>query len=101
MAMGKIPKRQHRQLFLAEWIEATGHQTGAVASAAGVDQSYISNIIAGRKGNPSAHVLLAVSEHLGVTVNDLYRRPPPTSVLEHLSSLSPAARTTLSGRRRT
>lgn len=89
--MGKTPRRTYRPIYLQEWLEAVGAKPADVARAAAVGESYISNIIAGRKENPSAHVLLAISEHLGITVNDLYRRPPPESSLSHLTSLSPAA----------
>lgn len=93
--MGKLPTRTYRKLYLQEWLEVTGHEQGGAAASAGVDASYISNLVAGRKPNPSAHVLLAISEYLGVTVNDLYRRPPPESSLTALSELSPGARSIL------
>ncbi len=90
--MGKIPQRKRPPIYLNEWIEATGRDIAGTAKAAGVEESYIRNLIAARKDNPSSHNMLLISEHLGVTVNDLYQPPPTGQALKALSSLSPQAR---------
>lgn len=97
--MGKLPQRKYRDLHLGEWLKATGRDQKRCAEAAGVDASYISSLIDGRKRNPSAAVMLDISEYLGITVNDLYRKPPPLSAIESLAGLSPTARNTLSRRK--
>jgi transcriptional regulator with XRE-family HTH domain len=89
--MGKLPARKYRPLYIGEWLAATGHGVAETAKSVGVDPSYISNMISNRRRNPAAHVLLAISEYLGVTVNDLYRRPPTREVLHSLGGLSPTA----------
>ena len=93
--MGKTPKRTYRTIYLGEWLAATGRDQAGVAKAGDVDQSYISNMIARRRPNPSAHVLMGISEYIGCTVNDLYRPPPPRATLERINGLSPEARATL------
>jgi transcriptional regulator with XRE-family HTH domain len=93
--MGKLPRRQYRNIYLDEWLAATGRDRAGAAVAGGVDQSYLANMVAGRKMNPSAHVLLAISEYLGITVNDLYRPPPPESLVSRFGDISPAARDAL------
>lgn len=97
--MGKLPKRHYRAFYLREWLDATGRDQIGAAAAADVDASYISNLIRGRKPNPSAHVMLLISEYLGVTVNDLYRKPPPQAALDAISGLSPKARDSLTRRK--
>jgi hypothetical protein len=41
--MGKLPRRVYRRIYLAEWLQALGHEVGQVAAAAKVDQSYTSS----------------------------------------------------------
>lgn len=93
--MGKLPQRVYRRLYLAEWLAVLECPIPKAAKAAGCTQSYLRNIIAERKANPSAHVLFALTEHLGITINDLFRPPPPAAAVAALSSLSPAARAAL------
>lgn len=93
--MGKLPKRQYRQLYLAEWIEATGRDITGAAKAGDVDPSYISNLSGGRRANPSAHVLYGISEYLGITINDLYKPVPAEGHVSAMRELSPAAREAL------
>lgn len=90
--MGKLPKRTYQRLYLAEWMEVTGLDQAAAAKAGGVNQSYISNMIAGRKKNPSAYVLVRITNHMQISVNDLYHPPPPEAALRAISHLSPGAR---------
>jgi len=98
--MGRLPKRTLRKIYLGEWIEALGRDRKDVAAGAGIDVSYVNNLIGGGKGNPSAHVMLALSEYLGISVNDLYRPPPPKPTIESFLQLSAAARESLFGRNR-
>ena len=90
--MAKPRPRPQRGLRLGEWLDAMGFTVGQAAAAANVDQSYISNMIAGRKGNPGALILLPISEMMGITINDLYTVPPPKAVLDAMHRLSPKAR---------
>jgi len=78
-----------RPLFIGEWIARSEKQPRDIAVAVGVTEAYMSELISGRKKNPSAQLLLAISEELGVTVNDLYRKPPSAATLEKLGNLSP------------
>lgn len=98
--MGKIARRAFRKLYLEEWLEARGRDRAGAAKAAGVDISYINNMIAGRRKNPAAHVLLAISEYLDITVNDLFRPPPPADTIAAMGGLSPAAIAALLSQRR-
>ena len=88
--MGKLPKRTYRPLYIGQWIIRLGRKPREVAAAAGIDESYLSNLISGEKRNPSAAVLFDISDVLGITVNDLYRPPPPASAVERAGELSPA-----------
>jgi transcriptional regulator with XRE-family HTH domain len=94
--MGKGPPLPRKKIFLGEWIDAIpGCSPKGAADATGIEESYISNLSAGRKRNPSSLIMLALSNYLGITVNDLYRPPPSKITLKELSDLSPVARETL------
>lgn len=98
--MAKAADRVYRPIFIDEWLEITGHSRADAADAADVDVSYIANIQGKRRQNPSAYVLLAISELMGVTVNDLFRKPPPESALQMLAGFSPSAQEKLLSRRK-
>ncbi len=81
-----------RTLHLGAWLALFGVSETKAGEIAGVNQSYIANLIGGRKKNPSALILLDISDHLGITVNDLYQRPPSRSEMMPAANLSPRAR---------
>jgi transcriptional regulator with XRE-family HTH domain len=89
LRMARKPRRQFRKLYIGEWIARLGRQQSEIAEQAGIDKSYLNNIISGRKMNPGGAVLLDISEALGLSVNDLYRQPPPASAVEAANRLSP------------
>jgi transcriptional regulator with XRE-family HTH domain len=88
------PKRP-RTFHLGEWLARLGRKPVELAKAVGVGESYISLLISGQKDNPSIRLLLDISEFLGLTINDLYRRPPPREASNALGHLSPAQLATL------
>lgn len=86
------------KLHLGAWLELLETDVGTAAKIAGCDQSYISNIIAGRKKNVNVLYLLRISEELGVTINDFYRPLPGRSQLNAFKNLSPKAQATILAR---
>jgi hypothetical protein len=98
--MGKKAKPQNFELHLGPWLKLFEVSETEAAKAGGCGQSYISNLIAGRKENPSALILLRISEYLGITVNDLYRMPPNRADVEPVINLSQRARETILARHR-
>jgi transcriptional regulator with XRE-family HTH domain len=95
LAMGRSLKKEARKNFLGAWIDLLEAEQKAVADAAGVGASYISNICRNVGKRPSIDVMLNISEFLGVSVNDLYKEPPPKSTLDRMADYSPMTRETL------
>lgn len=95
--MGKLPTRIYRTIYLAEWMDVLGVRPVDLEESTSITASYISNLSdpGGRRQNPSAIVMLEISEALGITVNDLYTKPPTASIVETLATISPAARQAL------
>jgi transcriptional regulator with XRE-family HTH domain len=54
-----------------------------------IGESYVSSLVSGKKkGTPT--LLLEISEWLGITVNDLYRRPPSRDAVASVEEMTPA-----------
>lgn len=98
--MRKGRKADVPKIHLGDWLEFFDIGATEAAEIAGVGQSYISNIVAGRKPNVNVLILYKLSEHLGVTINDLYRPLPSRSQLNALQDLSPKARAAILDRER-
>lgn len=94
--MPRSSAKLFRPLYVGEWVAQSGRQQEDIAAAAGITDAYLSELISGKKKNPSAHVLRALSEELGITINDFYRKPPSAAQLDRLKNLSPADAATLS-----
>lgn len=78
-------------IYLGEWLSVLGVRPVDVAKAVEVTESYLSELIAGTaKLNPSSALMFAISEFLGLSVNDLYRPPPPKSALQGSRALNPS-----------
>lgn len=96
--MGKAAANSIPTIYLGDWLAEFDMDNGDAAAAAGCDQSYISNIVAGRKTNINVLFLLRLSEAMGVTINDFYRKLPNKAQLAALKDLSPKAQATLLAR---
>lgn len=86
----------NRTFLLGEWIDALaggvrlvrGYQTG-MAARLGITQGQVSNMISGRKTPQNAELLLDLSDLMGVSVNDLFKIPPPEAQMERIRPYSP------------
>lgn len=98
--MPRVSPKLFRPLFVGEWvaqfISQSGRQQEDIADAVGITDAYLSELMSGKKKNPSAHVLLALSEELGITINDFYRKPPTAAQMDKLKNLSPSDAAVLS-----
>ena len=95
LPMAKKPKLPPRPIFLGQWLELFEIDVTEAAKAGGVTQGYVSNIIANRKPNVNVMILLHISEMMGITINDMYLRPPTSEQTAAMVALSPQARESL------
>jgi transcriptional regulator with XRE-family HTH domain len=84
-----------KKLYLGQWLARLGRKPAEIARSVGVEPSYISNLISGKKANPSGAILVDIAEELGLSANDLYRMPPPKSATEAVEALNPSQIATL------
>lgn len=97
--MSRISSKLFRPLHVGEWVAQymtqSGRQQEDIAEAVGITDAYLSELMSGKKKNPSAHVLRAISEELSITINDFYRKPPSQAQRDRLKNLSPSDAATL------
>lgn len=89
--MPSVRRPQYKKLHLGEWLARLNVKQADLARDVEVSEPYLSNLISGKKLNPSINLLLKISDRLGITVNDLYKPPPSISALDDLKNFSPAA----------
>lgn len=95
LGMPRSSTRLFRPLYVGEWVAQSRRQQEDIAESAGITDAYLSELMSGKKKNPSAHVLRALSEVLGITINDFYEKPPTAAQMDRLKNLSPADAATL------
>lgn len=93
--MAKARSKRLRTYYLGPWIARLGRKPSEIAKAVGIGESYLSLLISGDKKNPSGALLIDISEELGITVNDLTRRPPDHDVTDAITQLRPDQLATL------
>ena len=90
---GKPPnpfKRQFRLLYVGQWIRALHKRPIDVVRATGINEGYLSELINGRKKNPSGHTLAQIADYLEIPMSYFYRPPPASETLNQLSDLDSA-----------
>ena len=91
------PRRTSTALFIGQWIRALGHRPVDVVRATGINEGYLSELIAGRKKNPSAVVLLENATFLNIPIQYLFRPPPDQKFLQEAAAIDPAVLAKLRG----
>lgn len=89
--MAKRKKIDPQEIFLGLWLDHAGIGPTEAAGIAGCTQSYISNISSGIRPHVNVLYLLKLSEHMGVTINDFFKKPPPNAQIISLRAFSPGA----------
>ena len=91
----KCAMPHQRTFFLGEWIDALAGGAGLVrgyqthmADELEVTPGQVSSMIAGRKVPQSSELMLNLSELIGITVNDLFKPPPPEAYIARLRPYS-------------
>jgi Helix-turn-helix len=95
LGMAKHGNPEVRPIYLGQWLKHFNVGPTEAAEIAGCDQSYISNIIAGRKKNINALYLLKLSEEFDLNINDFFRPLPNPSHIAAMQDLSPKAQAAL------
>lgn len=97
--MAKSAASAPRRNYLDGWMKLLGAKNKDLAPAARVTPSYISNLRRNAR-KPTVDVMLAISEALRVSVNDLYRPAPAESAVATLREYAPETLRTITKRAR-
>jgi transcriptional regulator with XRE-family HTH domain len=76
------------RLYIGQWIAAVDRTQAEIAKAADITESYLSEIVSGKK-YPSAAVIAAIADAIGVGWDALRREPPPRVMLSTAQRLAP------------
>lgn len=90
LGMPRGPSKHYQPLFIGEWVLQSRRQQEDIADKVDITDAYLSELMSGRKKNPSVHLLRALADELGITINDFYRKPPSAATLARLKNISPA-----------
>jgi transcriptional regulator with XRE-family HTH domain len=77
-------------VFVGQWIRALGKRPRDVARATEINEGYLSELINGKKKNPSPASLAAIAACLDIPMTYLYRLPPPQDTIDQIAGLDPA-----------
>jgi len=95
--MARKPPTQFKKLHIGEWAERRGIQPRDLADEVGISEGYMSELVNGKKRNPSISILMKIADRLGLrSMDDLFQPPPSEEVLKNIEKLSPADQATLS-----
>lgn len=86
-------------LYVGPWIRACETTQAEVSRKTGINEGYLSEIISGKKKNPSAAKLRQIAGFLKIPLGDLYKPPPPAAVLAQIADYDPEVITRLSKKR--
>jgi len=93
------PSVESSDLHLGAWLRALEVKPSQVVKDTGINFGYLSELISGKKKNPSFQKLTMIADYLGIEVGELRKAPPAADVLKQISSFSPSALQKLAKRR--
>lgn len=74
--------------YLGPWLATLGIKRKTILERTGYGKSYLSLLISNKR-RPSIRAALVLSEAAGITVNQMYRPPPPKSAVKDARALKP------------
>lgn len=84
------PRAPPKPLFIGAWIRLFRLKQVEVATKAGINEGYLSELIKGtNKVNPSYAVLSAIATAIGIPVDYLEKAPPDKQFIATVSGIDP------------
>ena len=76
--------------YIGEWIRALGHRPVDIVRHTGINEGYLSELISGKKRNPSAATLIDIADFLGIPMSYLRQPPPDREFMQTAANMDPA-----------
>lgn len=83
------PEPPLQTLYLGQWLHALGKRPVDVVRGTGINEGYISELISGKKKNPSTKYSFLIATFLGLKVDDLYKPPPDREFIKRAKAMDP------------
>lgn len=87
----KNPRRRARRvpppLYIGPWIRSLGSTPSQVAREIGMNEGYLSELISGKKSNPSLSIQCEIAKFLKIPHTYFLRPPPAAEILKETSGL--------------
>jgi transcriptional regulator with XRE-family HTH domain len=77
-------------LYLGQWLARLGIKPVELCRGTGLTDAYVSELISGKKINPSFNAIRDIADFLGVRIDELRRPPPPDDAVQSVGGLSPS-----------
>src|SRR6185437_10517234 len=81
---------QENRLFLGEWIRALGTRPVEIVRHTGINEGYLSELISGKKRNPSIALLSEIADFLEIPLGYLRVPPPDREFMQKAANMDPA-----------
>lgn len=85
----KRPERPSKPLFISQWLVALRLDQREVVRAAKINEGYFSQLVSGKKSNPSNAMLQAIGTAMGIPWPYLFEPPPDKEFLQKAFTLDP------------
>lgn len=74
-----------RLRYLGLWIYACGMKPAQVCKKLHINPGYLSELINGKKKNPSMEKVHAIADYLGISADNFSKPPPSATVMEQIA----------------
>jgi transcriptional regulator with XRE-family HTH domain len=94
------PRREPPPLFIGQWIRAMDCTPAEVAHGTGINEGYLSEIISGKKKNPSDAIRQLIADFIKVPLASFYQLPPSSTLIDQVAEYDPELVARMAERRR-
>lgn len=82
------PRRSPPKYYIGEWIRALGAKPADIARELPMNEGYLSEIISGKKDNPSAAIQADIANYLKIPASYFLNPPPSQQILKETVGIS-------------
>lgn len=94
-------RREAPPHFVGDWVRALGRRQVDIVRATGMNEGYLSQLISGKKNNPTPAILMEIADAIGLRPYTLFYQPPPDpKTIEQVAGIDPSVMAQLATQRR-
>lgn len=77
----------YQKVYVRDWFARLAIRPADVSRATGITEGYLSELISGRKKNPSPSLLQEIGDATGIPWTAFYQPPPSPDVMNQIAGL--------------